>query len=104
MEDSSLKKIKLTVAQAIIQYLNNQYIDVDGNENKFFSGCFGILGHGNVAGIGQAIQEQKDLLQFVILRLKLEFLSVLSGCCLLLRSLYRCEQPMCRKGNSVPDH
>ena len=61
MEDSSLKKIKLTVAQAIIQYLNNQYIDVDGNENKFFSGCFGILGHGNVAGIGQAIQEQKDL-------------------------------------------
>ena len=43
MEDSSLKKIKLTVAQAIIQYLNNQYIDVDGNENKFFSGCFGIL-------------------------------------------------------------
>ena len=61
MEDSSLKTIKLTVAQAIIQYLNNQYIDVDGNENKFFSGCFGILGHGNVAGIGQAIQEQKDL-------------------------------------------
>ena len=56
-----MNKIKLTVAQAIIKYINNQYIKTDGIEKKFFEGCFGILGHGNVGGIGQAIQEQKEL-------------------------------------------
>lgn len=52
---------KLTVAQATIIFLKNQYINRDGKENKFFAGCFGILGHGNVAGMGQAIQKQNDL-------------------------------------------
>ena len=56
-----MNKIKLTVAQAIIKYINNQQIKTDGIEKKFFEGCFGILGHGNVGGIGQAIQEQKEL-------------------------------------------
>ena len=56
-----MNKIKLTVAQAIIKYINNQYIKTNGIEKKFFEGCFGILGHGNVGGIGQAIQEQKEL-------------------------------------------
>ena len=51
-----MKKIKLTVAQAIIKYINNQFIQINGIEIKFFKGCFGILGHGNVGGIGQAIQ------------------------------------------------
>lgn len=53
--------IRLTVAQAVIRYLNVQYVERDGAENKFFAGCFGIFGHGNVAGIGQAIQQQNDL-------------------------------------------
>ena len=56
-----MKKIRLTVAQAVIKYLNQQYVERDGVENKFFAGCFGILGHGNVAGMGQAIQQQNDL-------------------------------------------
>ncbi|MEQ6120279.1 3D-(3,5/4)-trihydroxycyclohexane-1,2-dione acylhydrolase (decyclizing) [Reichenbachiella sp. MALMAid0571] len=56
-----MSTIKLTVAQAVIKFLNNQYVERDGAENKFFAGCFGIFGHGNVAGLGQAIQQQNDL-------------------------------------------
>ncbi len=56
-----MKSIRLTVAQAVIKYLNQQFVERDGMENKFFAGCFGILGHGNVAGMGQAIQQQNDL-------------------------------------------
>jgi len=48
---------RLTVAQAIITFLNNQYVERDGVEQKFFAGCFGIFGHGNVGGIGQALQQ-----------------------------------------------
>ena len=51
---------RLTVAQATIKYLKNQYVERDGVQNKFFAGCFGILGHGNVAGIGQALQQNPD--------------------------------------------
>lgn len=51
---------KLTVAQALIKFLKNQYVSVDGKENPFFAGCFGIFGHGNVAGIGQALNENLD--------------------------------------------
>ncbi len=56
-----MKSIRLTVAQAVIKYLNQQYVGREGEENKFFAGCFGILGHGNVAGMGQAIQQQNGL-------------------------------------------
>lgn len=55
-----MKTIRLTVAQATIAYLKNQYVRRDGLEHKFFAGCFGILGHGNVAGIGQALHEELD--------------------------------------------
>lgn len=51
---------RLTVAQATIEYLKNQYVERDGIQNKFFAGCFGILGHGNVAGIGQALHQNPD--------------------------------------------
>src|ERR1700758_1063864 len=51
---------RLTTAQAIIQFLKAQYVSQDGNENQFFAGCFGIFGHGNVAGIGQALQQNLD--------------------------------------------
>ncbi len=51
---------RLTVAQATIEYLKNQYVERDGVQNKFFAGCFGILGHGNVAGIGQALHQNPD--------------------------------------------
>src|ERR1700681_2326610 len=51
---------KLTTAQAVIQYLQVQRTARDGHEQDFFAGCFGIFGHGNVAGIGQALQQNLD--------------------------------------------
>ncbi len=47
--------VRLTVAQAVVAFLANQYTERDGVEQKLFAGCFGIFGHGNVAGIGQAL-------------------------------------------------
>jgi len=52
--------IRLTVAQATIAFLKNQYSERDGTEQRFFGGCFGIFGHGNVAGYGQALQQSPD--------------------------------------------
>jgi 3D-(3,5/4)-trihydroxycyclohexane-1,2-dione acylhydrolase (decyclizing) len=54
----------LTTAQALIQFLANQYVERDGRENRFFAGVFGIFGHGNVAGVGQALQEAGDRLRY----------------------------------------
>ena len=51
---------RLTVAQATITFLKNQYIERDGIEEPYFGGCFGIFGHGNVAGFGQALQQNPD--------------------------------------------
>ena len=51
---------KLTTAQAIVRFLKAQYLERDGKGQAFFAGCFGIFGHGNVAGIGQALQENLD--------------------------------------------
>src|SRR6202522_2683275 len=51
---------RLTMAQATIQFLKAQYVARDGKEQAFFGGCVGIFGHGNVAGIGQALQQNPD--------------------------------------------
>ncbi|MGA9800740.1 MAG: 3D-(3,5/4)-trihydroxycyclohexane-1,2-dione acylhydrolase (decyclizing) [Terriglobales bacterium] len=51
---------RLTMAQAVIQFLKVQHVSRDGTENPFFAGCFGIFGHGNVTGIGQALQQNLD--------------------------------------------
>lgn len=51
---------RLTMAQALIGFLKNQYVERDGRENRFFAGAWGIFGHGNVAGLGQALQEHPD--------------------------------------------
>lgn len=51
---------RVTAAQATIKFLKNQYVERDGIERPFFAGCFGIFGHGNVAGIGQALQQNED--------------------------------------------
>ena len=53
-------RCRATAAQATIRFLKNQYVERDGVELSFFAGCFGIFGHGNVAGIGQALQENPD--------------------------------------------
>src|ERR1043165_7668538 len=52
--------MRLTTAQAIVGFLKRQYVERDGKQQQFFGGCFGIFGHGNVAGIGQALQQNPD--------------------------------------------
>jgi 3D-(3,5/4)-trihydroxycyclohexane-1,2-dione acylhydrolase (decyclizing) len=49
--------MRLTVAQALIRFLSVQYSERDGIEQRLIPGCFGIFGHGNVAGVGQALLE-----------------------------------------------
>ena len=49
--------VRLTAAQALVRFLTEQYVERDGIERRFFAGCFGIFGHGNVAGVGQALQQ-----------------------------------------------
>ncbi len=51
--------VRLTVAQAIVRFLEVQYVERDGAETPFFAGCWGIFGHGNVAGFGQALLERE---------------------------------------------
>jgi 3D-(3,5/4)-trihydroxycyclohexane-1,2-dione acylhydrolase (decyclizing) len=55
---------RLTVAQALVRFLAVQEVERDGERAPFFAGCFGIFGHGNVAGIGQALQQYRDLFPF----------------------------------------
>jgi 3D-(3,5/4)-trihydroxycyclohexane-1,2-dione acylhydrolase (decyclizing) len=52
---------RLTMAQAVISFLESQYSERDGREYRFFEGCLGIFGHGNVAGIGQALEQDPGL-------------------------------------------
>jgi 3D-(3,5/4)-trihydroxycyclohexane-1,2-dione acylhydrolase (decyclizing) len=51
---------RMTMAQAVVKFLTQQYVERDGVEQPFFAGVWGIFGHGNVAGIGQALEELKD--------------------------------------------
>ena len=55
----------LTAAQATIQFLKQQYVERDGAQQQFFAGCFGIFGHGNVAGIGQALHQDPGFPYYV---------------------------------------
>jgi 3D-(3,5/4)-trihydroxycyclohexane-1,2-dione acylhydrolase (decyclizing) len=52
---------RMTVAQAIVAFLQNQYSARDSKEYQFIQGCFGIFGHGNVAGLGQALEQDSHL-------------------------------------------
>jgi 3D-(3,5/4)-trihydroxycyclohexane-1,2-dione acylhydrolase (decyclizing) len=56
--------IRLTTAQALIRFLAVQEVERDGTRERFFAGCFGIFGHGNVAGIGQALQQYHELMPY----------------------------------------
>ncbi|MEO7422573.1 MAG: 3D-(3,5/4)-trihydroxycyclohexane-1,2-dione acylhydrolase (decyclizing) [Ornithinibacter sp.] len=51
--------VRLTVAQATVRFLANQWSERDGQGQRLFAGCFGIFGHGNVAGIGQALLQEE---------------------------------------------
>src|SRR5215212_9026574 len=54
-----MSTIRLTVGQAIVRFLVAQHSERDGVENRLIEGLFGIFGHGNVAGLGEAILEQE---------------------------------------------
>lgn len=52
-----MQTVRLTTAQALVRFLDNQYLEVDGEEIKFVKGIAAIFGHGNVLGIGQALEQ-----------------------------------------------
>jgi 3D-(3,5/4)-trihydroxycyclohexane-1,2-dione acylhydrolase (decyclizing) len=56
--------VRLTTAQALVRFLANQYVERDGVDHRFFAGAFGIFGHGNVAGVGQALQQHAGQLTY----------------------------------------
>src|SRR5947199_9269855 len=57
--------VRLTVAQAIVTYLSRQYSVADGERRRLIPATLGIFGHGNVAGMGQALDQLSDLMPFV---------------------------------------
>src|ERR687897_3861556 len=59
-----MSTVHLTTAQALVRFLANQYVERDGVEQRLFAGTFGIFGHGNVAGVGQALQQYGDELTY----------------------------------------
>jgi 3D-(3,5/4)-trihydroxycyclohexane-1,2-dione acylhydrolase (decyclizing) len=59
-----MTSVRLTMAQALVQFLDNQYLDFDGIEIKFVRGIFGIFGHGNVVGLGEALVDGSHGLTF----------------------------------------
>jgi 3D-(3,5/4)-trihydroxycyclohexane-1,2-dione acylhydrolase (decyclizing) len=60
----ALKTVRLTMAQALLRFLDNQYLESDGVEHKFVRGVFGIFGHGNVVGLGEALAEERHGLTY----------------------------------------
>src|SRR5215469_10775520 len=64
-EEGGFMGIRLTLAQAIVKFLKNQYSRRDHTEHRLFEGCLGIFGHGNVAGIGQALEQDPELAYYL---------------------------------------
>jgi len=63
IEGTQMSTIRLTMAQALVKFLDNQYVEVDGQQSRFIAGVFTIFGHGNVLGIGQALQQDPGQLR-----------------------------------------
>jgi len=63
VEGTQMSTIRLTMAQALVKFLDNQYVEVDGQQSRFVAGVFTIFGHGNVLGIGQALQQDPGQLR-----------------------------------------
>ncbi|RMP80511.1 Epi-inositol hydrolase [Pseudomonas syringae pv. actinidiae] len=62
-QGANMSTTRLTMAQALVKFLDNQYVEVDGVQSKFVAGIFTIFGHGNVLGLGQALeQDSGDLM------------------------------------------
>ncbi len=60
-----MSTVRLTMAQALLRFLVNQYIEIDGVSRRFVSGIVGIFGHGNVTGIGEALEYGDSGLIFI---------------------------------------
>jgi len=60
-----MKTNRLTVGQAVVKFLKNQYVERDGTESQFFAGCLGIFGHGIIAGVGQGLTQNTDFRYFM---------------------------------------
>lgn len=60
------KTIRLTTAQALLKFLNQQYISIDGKETPYVEGIFHVYGHGNVLGIGQALEQAPGHLKVTV--------------------------------------
>jgi len=60
-----MKTIRLTMAQALVKFLDNQYLNFDGEEIKFVEGVIGIFGHGIVVGLGEALEDKSHSLKFI---------------------------------------
>lgn len=58
-----MKTVRLTMAQALVRFLENQYVSYDGIEHPFVRGIFMLPGHGNVVGLGQAVQQESKRLE-----------------------------------------
>ncbi|MCY6957140.1 3D-(3,5/4)-trihydroxycyclohexane-1,2-dione acylhydrolase (decyclizing) [Clostridium brassicae] len=58
-----MKTIKMTTAQALVKFLNQQYVEFDGKQERFVKGIFTIFGHGNVVGLGQALEQDPGELE-----------------------------------------
>ena len=58
-----MKTTRMTTAQALVKFLDNQYVEFDGKETKFVDGIFTIFGHGIVVGLGQALDEDPGSLK-----------------------------------------
>ncbi|MGH3242768.1 MAG: 3D-(3,5/4)-trihydroxycyclohexane-1,2-dione acylhydrolase (decyclizing), partial [Spirillospora sp.] len=71
--------MRLTVGQAVVRFLAAQHSERDGSERRFFAGCFGIFGHGNVAGVGQALLEHADDFPYYMARNEQAMVHTASG-------------------------
>ncbi|MDP6332735.1 MAG: 3D-(3,5/4)-trihydroxycyclohexane-1,2-dione acylhydrolase (decyclizing) [SAR324 cluster bacterium] len=60
-----MRTIRLTMAQALLRFLDAQYVELDGYEHKFVHGVMGIFGHGNVTGLGEALEYGDSSLRFI---------------------------------------
>jgi 3D-(3,5/4)-trihydroxycyclohexane-1,2-dione acylhydrolase (decyclizing) len=69
----------LTVGQALVRFLAAQHVERDGQRSRFFAGCFGIFGHGNVAGLGEALQQLGDLLPYHLARNEQAMVHIAAG-------------------------
>ncbi|WP_242268365.1 3D-(3,5/4)-trihydroxycyclohexane-1,2-dione acylhydrolase (decyclizing) [Bacillus cereus group sp. BfR-BA-01352] len=58
-----MQTVRMTTAQALVKFLNQQYVEFDGEQQKFIKGIFTIFGHGNVVGLGQALEEDTGELE-----------------------------------------